>query len=228
MQYESRDNLFSKAIDSNDDIFENIDLFYLKNAYKTISDWDGDVISVLNSIVPIVPNEKSNDVRIIWYEFDKDINEDEKQASSIKVFSRLNYGKIALTDTELIKALILQSDIYPDNNSERGRKAMKEHLFRIATEWDDIEKGLHNEKFWGMLTPDDYKPANHLELVLKFVAQNIQKEKKYKIIDIQRRDFHIISNYLGINSSVTPEQYAENVDNLWSMIRDVYNAMHNW
>lgn len=228
MQYESRDNLFSKAIDSNDDIFENIDLFYLKNAYKTISDWDGDVISVLNSIVPIAPNEKSNDVRIIWYEFDKDINEDEKQASSIKVFSRLNYGKIALTDTELIKALILQSDIYPDNNSERGRKAMKEHLFRIATEWDDIEKGLHNEKFWGMLTPDDYKPANHLELVLKFVAQNIQKEKKYKIIDIQRRDFHIISNYLGINSSVTPEQYAENVDNLWSMIRDVYNAMHNW
>ena len=105
---------------------------------------------------------------------------------------------------------------------------MKEHLFRIATEWDDIEKGLHDELFWGMLTPEEYKPANHLELILKFVAEKIQKDNKYRIIDNQRRDFYIISNFLGVNSCVSPIQYADNVDRLWSMIRDVYNALHNW
>ena len=229
MEYESRTNLFDKAIDKESDMYENIDLFYLKNAYNTIAEWDGDKVEVIKTIVPKLSTENTNDVRIIWYEFDKEIDEEEsKQASSIKVFSRLNYGKIALTDTELIKALILQSDIYPDDNSEKGRNTMKEHLFRIATEWDDIEKGLHNELFWGMLTPEGYNPANHLELVLKFVAEKIQKEKKYRIIDHQRRDFHIIANYLGINSSVSPIQYAENVDCLWSMIRDVYNSLHNW
>ena len=228
MQYESRDNLFEKAIDNGSDMFENIDLYYLKSAFSTITEWRGQIIKVLDALVPVNPTKITNDVRIIWYEFDKDIEDSSNQASSIKVFSRLNYGKIALTDTELIKALILQSDIYPDDNSEKGRNAMKEHLFRIATEWDDIEKGLHNELFWGMLTPEDYKPANHLELVLKFVAEKIQMEKEYRIIDHQRRDFHIIANYLGVNSSVLPKQYAENVDSLWSMIRDVYNSLHNW
>lgn len=229
LEYESRTNLFDKAVGKNSDIYENIDLFYLKNAYNTIADWDGDKVEVIKTIVPKLSAENTNDVRIIWYEFDKDIGgEESKQASSIKVFSRLNYGKIALTDTELIKALILQSDIYPDDNSENGRNAMKEHLFRIATEWDDIEKELQNDLFWGMLTPEDYKPSNHLELILKFVAEKIQKEKKYRIIDHQRRDFHIIANYLGVNSSVLPTQYAENVDHLWSMIRDVYNSLHNW
>lgn len=229
MQYESRENLFKKAIDNSSDMFENIDLYYLKSAFNTITEWRGKITKILDALVPVDPTEKTNDVRIIWYEFDKDTDgEESKQASSIKVFSRLNYGKIALTDTELIKALILQSDIYPDDNSERGRNAMKEHLFRIATEWDDIEKGLHNELFWGMLTPEDYKPANHLELILKFVAEKIQKEKIYRIIDHQRRDFHIIANYLCVNSCVSPIQYAENVDSLWSMIRDVYNSLHNW
>lgn len=228
MQYESRDNLFEKAIDNKSDMFENIDLYYLKNAFGTITEWKGQIIKLLEALVPVDPTEITNDVRIIWYDIDKEVEKTNNQASSIIVFSRLNYGKIALTDTELIKALILQSDIYPDDNSEKGRNAMKEHLFRIATEWDDIEKGLHNELFWGMLTPEDYNPSNHLELVLKFVAEKIQKEKKYQIVDHQRRDFHIISNYLGVNSCISSKQYAENVDSLWSMIRDVYNSLHNW
>ncbi len=228
MQYESRDNLFEKAIDNGSDMFENIDLYYLKSAFSTITNWSGKITKILETLVPVDSTEITNDVRIIWYEFDKEAEKTNHQASSIKVFSRLNYGKIALTDTELIKALILQSDIYPDDNSEKGRNAMKEHLFRIATEWDDIEKGLHNELFWGMLTPEDYNPANHMELVLKFVAEKIQKEEKYQIIDHQRRNFHIISNYLGANSSISPLEYAEKVDCLWSMIRDVYNSLHNW
>lgn len=229
MQYESRDNLFSKALDKNQNVFENIDLFYLKSALSTIELWNGDVVEVLNTLVPKNPDKKSNDVRIIWYEFDKSTEESEdSHSSSIKVFSNLNYGKIPLTDTELIKSLILQSDIYPVDNTGISRPIMKEYLFRISTEWDDIEKSLHEELFWGMLTPKEYKPSSRMELVLRFVADQIQAEEKYKIIDKQRRDFYIISNYLGINKRTAPEQYAKNVDSLWTKIRDAYTAMHNW
>ena len=229
MQYESRENLFSKALNKNQDVFENIDLFYLKSALSTIEQWNGAVVDVLNTLVPNNLDSKSNDVRIIWYEFEKSAEEcPDSQSSSIKVFSNLNYGKIPLTDTELIKSLILQSDIYPLDNSEISRPIMKEYLFRIATEWDDIEKSLHDDLFWGMLTPKEYKPSSRMELVLKFVADQIQAEEKYKIIDRQRRDFYIISNYLGINKRIAPEQYAKNVDSLWTKIRDAYTAMHNW
>jgi len=229
MQYESRKNLFSQALDDKTDPLDNIDLFYLKMAYDTIMNWDGDPLKILSTLVPKNPDVDTANVRIIWYEFgDSEELVNDKQTSSIKVFSRLNYGKIALTDTELIKALILQSDIYPDDNSLRNRNIMKEYLFRIATEWDDIEKGLHDEMLWGMLTTDEYKPVNHMELLLRFVADQIQIEKKYRIIDYQRRDFHVISNYLGINSNIAPEEYAHNVDLLWTRIRDAYNAIRNW
>ena len=229
MQYESRKNLFSQALDDKTDPLDNIDLFYLKKAYDTIMNWDGDPLKILTMLVPKKTDVDTANVRIIWYEFeDSEDLVNDKQTSSIKVFSRLNYGKIALTDTELIKALILQSDIYPDDNSLRNRNVMREHLFRIATEWDDIEKGLHEEMLWGMLTTDEYNPVNHMELLLRFVAEQIQMEKKYKIIDYQRRDFHIISNFLGINSNIIPEEYAHNVDLLWTRIRDAYNAIRNW
>lgn len=229
IQYESRNNLLEKATELSGNYLENIDLFYLKKAFDTISSWEGEPYKVLNALVPNNPDKDPHNVRIIWYEFDEEGKENEdKQSASIKVFSRLNYGKISLTDTELIKALILQSDLYPDDNSSHSKNIMKEYLFRIATEWDDIEKGLHNEQLWGMLAPNNYNPANHIELLLKFVATQIQVENEYDIIDFQRRDFHIISKYLGLNAKIPPAEYAQKVDDLWTKIRDAYNTIRNW
>ena len=231
IQYESRNNLLQKATELSDNYLENIDLFYLKKAFDTISNWEGEPYKVLNTLVPNNPNRDLHNVRIIWYEFGEEKKgDDDKQSDSIKVFSRLNYGKISLTDTELIKALILQSDLYPnDNSSPNSKNIMKERLFRIATEWDDIEKGLHNEQLWGMLAPSNYNPANHhIELLLKFVAAQIQVENEYDIIDFQRRDFHIISKYLGLNANIPLAEYAQKIDDLWTKIKDAYNAIRNW
>lgn len=227
IQYESRDNLFQKAIDPSSNPLENIDLFYLKKACETINNWIGDPLEVLKSLVPNNLTINSHNVKVIWYEFGEE-EQNDKQSSSIKVFSRLNYGKIGLTDTELIKALLLQNDIYPDDDSLHSKNIMKERLFRIATEWDDIEKGLHNEQLWGMLAPADYNPANHIELLLKFVANQIQNNNKYNITDTQRYKFHIISKYLGINDNISPTEYAKKVEDLWTKIRDAYNAIRNW
>ena len=229
IQYESRKNLLQKATELSDNYLENIDLFYLKKAFDTISNWEGEPYKVLNTLVPNNPNRDLHNVRIIWYEFGEEKKgDDDKQSDSIKVFSRLNYGQISFTDTELITALILQSDLYPHDNSPYSKNIMKERLFRIATEWDDIEKGLHNEQLWGMLAPSNYNPANHIELLLKFVAAQIQVENEYDIIDFQRRDFHIISKYLGLNANIPPAEYAQKIDDLWTKIKDAYNAIRNW
>lgn len=232
LRFESRTDLLKKAIDPFSDKYENIDLFYLKSACISIKEWceqeTSEPLKLLNALVPKVLDANSNDVRVIWYEFDKDIDELAKQSSSIKVFSRLNYGKIALTETELIKSLLLQNDIYPIEDATCPRAVMKERLFRISTEWDDIEKGLHDKSLWGMLTPTDYSPGSHIELILKFVAEQIQKDHTYQIIDSQRREFHIIAEYLGANKVIIPVDYAQKVQKLWNKIRDAYNAIRNW
>ena len=77
-------------------------------------------------------NDKENDVRFIWYEIPCDAN-----TESIEVFSQLNYGKTALTATELVKALLFQCDIYTTDKS-----LMHEIAFRRSCEWDIMEKQL--------------------------------------------------------------------------------------
>ena len=47
--------------------------------------------------------DHANNIRVIWYEVS-----DEEQSSSIDIFTRLNIGKIPLTNAELIKALLLR------------------------------------------------------------------------------------------------------------------------
>ena len=56
----------------------------------------------------------------------------------IDVFLRLNVGKISLTDAELTKALLLQSDKYSGTELKYNR--MKLH--HLATEWDKIENAF--------------------------------------------------------------------------------------
>lgn len=235
LQFESRDNLLETALKKDSISYDNIDLFYLTQALQSIEKWEGNQIELLNAV-------EKDIVRVIWYEFDKnkDIEEDaKKQSSSINVFTRLNEGKIGLTDTELIKALLLQSDIYPDNQNEiYGRGFMKEHLFHLATEWDKMEKALQRPDMWSMIVGTDYNPLSHMEFLLTLVANKIQKENDYKITDTYHRLFYIISEYLRVpvnDSSNNTDSvkykakyYSQKVDEIWSQVRDAFTILNNW
>ena len=71
-----------------------------------------------------------NKVNFIWYE---SVDED-----PIKVFTRLNIGKIALTSSELIKALFLNRSNFAGKSTDSLRLRQQE----IASEWDKIEYTL--------------------------------------------------------------------------------------
>lgn len=80
---------------------DNIDYYHMVEAHETIKAWfekkDGSVkLSFLNALL----GDEGNNVRVIWYELGED-------ADPIEVFTRLNMGKIGLTNAELIKALFL-------------------------------------------------------------------------------------------------------------------------
>ncbi len=100
-------------------------------------------------------------VSFIWYLLPT--QKTSTQKASIDAFTRLNAGKIALTDVELIRALFL-----------RGDAGLEEpERLNIATVWDQMEKRLQEEEFWGFAAPapDVYKePVNRIELVLHMVA----------------------------------------------------------
>ena len=124
-----------------------IDSFYMSSAFKTIGFWmknnnvnKGDFCNALLKYEldsnQVKPRDKANNVRFIWYE---SVNED-----PIKVFTRLNIGKISLTNAELIKALFLNRSNFHVSDD----KYLKLRQQEIASEWDNIEYKLQNDEFW--------------------------------------------------------------------------------
>ena len=154
---------------------ENIDFYYLSNAYKTIKEWFSNKrrsdIDKFNAYL----DEKA---RFIWYEVDSSIN-------SIDLFTRLNVGKILLTNAELVKAMILSKNSDYSMTEREKEEKQKE----ISLQWDNIEKELNNNRLWGFLTNSAYNEyQTRIDLVLDLYVNkpNDSKEKYYTFFEIDK------------------------------------------
>ena len=90
-------------------------------------------------------------VKVIWYEAPDDVD-------STTLFTRLNVGRIPLTDAELVKALLLSRE-------PRAASATTDRALEIAAQWDGIERDLRDPEVWAFVTgeadeePDPHQPA---------------------------------------------------------------------
>ena len=174
LEYESRnktkefiDNLTkadNKPKDDNQP--EDIDSYYINNAFNVITRWFNkiDKYKAKEYWYDHFKNNFKNRVNIIWYEVEED--------NPIAVFRRLNTGKIKLEDAELIKALLLQSS----HNSGEDNGYSEKRKFRIASEWDNIEKELQNNSFWHFLSTDKERKDNRIELIFDIIRE---KDEEY-------------------------------------------------
>lgn len=162
LKYETREKSedFLTSIDlSRKD--ENIDFWFICNAYETIEKWfaDKDKKSTLTNINKFF----DENVKIIWYEVGE--NED-----AIALFARLNIGKIPLTSAELVKAMFLSRD----NNESMDKEKQEE----IALQWDTIEKELHNDSLWYFLTNRvNLNYQTRIDLILDLIANKPTNSK---------------------------------------------------
>ena len=105
---------------------ENLDFLHISNAYQTIIKWL-DSPRKKNDIFDILSSETFN-AQFIWYEIDENEN-------AYEVFRRLNSGKLSLTNSELVKAVIL-------NDEDKDEGFNQEDA---AREWENIENQLEND-----------------------------------------------------------------------------------
>lgn len=176
----------------------NIDFYYISRAYKTIEDWfekkdqDFDKGAFRSKI-------KFN-TRFIWYET--------SELDTIPVFSRLNIGKISLTNSELIKALFLNSSNYGKEDSDR----IRQRQFEIAAEWDTIENGLQDDRLWYFLS-DVQKQDNRIELIFDLMSGE-QKADSYAT-------FRFFNNRMQKHDQ-------ENLNLNWKEVKDHYQRFDEW
>ena len=190
LSYETREKSeeFLKSIDESRKE-ENIDFWFLCNAYESIKKWfaERDRKSTLTNV-----NKYFDEiVKIIWYEVDE--SED-----AIGLFTRLNIGKIPLTNAELVKAMFLSKDT--DENVD------KEKQEEISLQWDNMEKELHNNSLWYFLTnktKSDYQ--TRIDLILDLIsskpAENREKYYTFFKFDEMRQNKKLESIWRSIQQT---------------------------
>ena len=167
IRYETRESsqgfLKEVANKTQKDSKENIDFFYMHQAYEAVDSWFKDKISqkktTKRKILEIFTNsEGEKHIEFIWYEIAD--SEDE-----VKIFARLNSGKIPLTNAELIKALFLNVRNFPKECSENEIITKQ---IEISKEWDEIEYTLQDDEFFKFLTKNDY--PTRIELLFEILS----------------------------------------------------------
>ena len=184
------------------DDYKNIDFFFMTKAYGNIKEWFETLIKEKEEYS--LPDEFNTYLlkycKVIWYEVDDVTNAE-------NIFTRLNIGKIPLTNAELIKALFLRKS----NFNEVGDTAYLRQL-EIASEWDSIEYTLQNDKVWYFINPFYITPLEtRIEYIFDAIAQKTSQNGE---------------NYTFLKFAERIE--AESIFELWKEIKDYYRIIMEW
>ena len=177
IEYETRSKEFLEKINKeknrHDCKDENIDYYYMSNSYEFIKEW-------FNGDKRQFNDDLKDSVKVIWYEV-KDINENDinrKNINGIEIFTRINMGKIPLTNAELIKALFLRESNFQENGNTKDEEKIKLRQLEIANEWDNIEYCLQNDEFWYFLNKEENNISTRIEFIFDLIANEIVEDPK--------------------------------------------------
>lgn len=201
LEYETRKNTsdFLKNLEEDQKEHDNIDFYYIHEAYKAISTWFENKSA----------NFDQNDFRsklkfnskIIWYE--------STEEDPISIFTRINIGKIPLTNAELIKALFLNNANFKKEQKEKLRLKQLE----IATEWDSIEHAFQNDRLWFFLTGNKLA-TNRIEFIFDLMNEEEDRNDTYST-------FRFFSKKFSTKSQ-------SNIEKNWKEIKDYFQRFTEW
>lgn len=182
----------------------NIDELFIKKSYSIVKKWfNGEKTKMMS-----FAHKLQNYVTIIWYEVDED-------EDSVNIFTRLNIGKINLTNAELVKALFLSRGKKDSEGRYAGNpygiEEKKQH--EIALGWDSMEKDLHDEKFWTFITNE------------KSDRYPIRMELLFDMIEMKPNDE---SNFYTFNRFYERFKNSDNRYDTWEQIERYMQQLKEW
>lgn len=182
----------------------NIDELFIKQSYSIIKKWfNGEKLKMMS-----FANKLQKYVTIIWYEVDDD-------EDSVSIFTRLNIGKINLTNAELVKALFLSRGKKDSEGRYAGNpygiEEKKQH--EIALGWDSMEKDLHDEKFWSFITNE------------KSERYPIRMELLFDMIEMKPGNE---SNFYTFNQFYKRFKNSDNKYDTWELIERYMQQLKEW
>lgn len=192
----------------------NIDFYFMSQSYDTIKKWFGNDRNKAAKLAMDIMNKLLEQVKFIWYEIGD--HED-----PIETFTRINLGKIPLTNSELIKALLLQRDNFQEENKGEGYTRLKQ--MEIASEWNMIENHLQEDEFWYFINgTDEYE--TRIEFIFEALVDAVSEDE---IEDREYRLFHFFNS--SYNTQIK-EGYSkvEVIEAIWKQFKVIYYTFDEW
>lgn len=192
----------------------NIDFYHIYEAVKVIDKWLDKVDEAKKERFQHVLFEQ---VKFIWYETEEYPKE---------VFTRLNIGKISLTNAELIKALLLNKSNFDSSDDDKIRLWQQE----IAMEWDVIEYALQSNEFWLFLNAPDNERPTRIDYVFDMICQCDMLECKDEIETDATDDFRTFRyfyHYLAVQKQ-DGASLAQVIHTIWEKVREIFHTLQEW
>lgn len=185
---------------------DDLDIYFMANALKEVDSWFAKKLKEnTNQNVKQKFSTFRECVHVIWYEIASTGGEIE----AIDLFTRLNIGKIPLTNAELIKAILLKQNSTPNERLQQQK----------ALEWDQIEISLSDDEFFYFLcnTAGAYETRIDYLFLLNYLIHRIQKQQSEQIPD----GYGLFSFYAEYSVS-NPET------NVWEEIKSLHQLLCQW
>lgn len=212
MRYATREDSAAYLLNPDPDpdyIKSNIDFFHINQAYTTIGAWFDEKGPRKEYAAGKFYTALFERVYIFWYEAPADVD-------ATTLFTRLNIGRIPLTDAELVKALLL--------SRSRGGKGQADRAHAIAAEWDSIERGLRVPEVWAFVTAQADEDPTHIDLLLDTVADRELRKNGQPVPSTGHRAPFLTFETLRPRIDAS----AESAQVVWAEVADLFNLVQGW
>jgi hypothetical protein len=201
LTYETRLILDGFLEDPNEEVAnDNVDFFHLFQAIQAIEEWFGKRESEVDDIKSALLNK----TKVIWFQLAESDN-------PVDAFTRLNVGKIPLTNDELIRALFLR-------RSDSDEKDATRLQLRIANEWDQIEKALQSDAFWYFLSNKPGTGQNRIGFIFGLEARS--EEKTTQVTSDAYGLFYIFNERL--------KKTGAELEDEWLKVKKTFLMLEEW
>lgn len=194
------------------DAIKNSDYYHMWNVYSKICEWfEGYNDNYKEKFKEAIKQK----CQFIWYQCDED---------AISVFTRLNIGKISLTNSELIKAMMLSS-AHVDTSDVDIKSRQRE----ISNEWNAIEYSLQNDELWLFIHALEFNSPTRIDYLFDIVCKcnmlDLKEGHKAKLGNDKYRTFRYFDFYY---SGKYQDKKCNDTSNCWRLVMTLYNTILEW
>ena len=223
IEYETRNwskNFLNDICNKNEDDANNIDFYHMWQAKETIDTWFDNKNIDHPRFLEVLPQK----VKFIWYESPENIN-------PISVFTRLNIGKIPLTDAELIKALFLNQSNFSDVDNSAGIRLYQQE---IAAEWDNIEYSLQNDEFWLFIHTLEWNKPTRIDFIFDLMQEKnvlgLSDDLYGKIGCDEHKSFRYFYEYFKLyKTEIKKNDGGYRLrDDIWQKVKEYFQIFQEW